>query len=148
MTASHSSSVMLKLIASRTDAGVVDENVEPAVGVDGLLDERPAAVPRRDVVAVRGGRAAVLGDLGDHLAGLVAIYVVHDDAGAFGREQARMAASDAAARAAHDGNLAFEQAHGPGGYGSGGSVTISPGKIRLGLPERNVAWFDAITACQ
>ena len=40
------------------DAGVVDQDVEPAEGVDGLVDDVLAAFPRADVVAVDRGLAA------------------------------------------------------------------------------------------
>ena len=88
MTASQSSSVMLKLIASRRMPALLTRmssrpNASTAVG-----DELLRAGPRRHVVAVRDGGAAAGGDLVDDLlrgAGRTAVAlacdaeVVHDD---------------------------------------------------------------------
>ncbi len=57
MTASHSSSVMLVEHPVAQDAGVVDDDVEVAEGLDRRVDQPLGALPRRDVVAV-GDRLA------------------------------------------------------------------------------------------
>ena len=78
------------------------------------------ARPRRDAVVVRDGAAARRGDLVDDLlrgrrVGAVAVgaaaEVVDDDRRAFGREQQRVTAADAAPRAGDDRDLAVEQTH-------------------------------------
>ena len=69
MTASHSSVGHVDEHAVAQDPGVVDEDVEPAEGVDGGVDEPLGALPIRDVVAVGHRLAAHGADLVDHLAG-------------------------------------------------------------------------------
>ena len=102
------------------DAGVVDEDVEPAEGVDGLADHALGAVPRRDAVAVGFGPATRGDDLVDDLlrrcrvgpfAARAAAEVVHHHRRTFGREQQRVPAADAAPRAGDDRNLAVEEPH-------------------------------------
>ena len=55
------------------DPGVVDQDVEAAEGLDGLIDDVLGALPRADVVAVDGGLAPVLLDEGDDLFGRVLV---------------------------------------------------------------------------
>ena len=92
------------------DAGVVDQHVEVAEGVDRGADQRLAAVPARDVVVRRDGLAAGGADL---LGGLLRdlAEVVDDDLGALGREQARVLAPEAAAGAGDDRDPAVECPH-------------------------------------
>jgi hypothetical protein len=67
------------------DAGVVDQNVESPVLVDGLAD-RPAAIARRADIAPMGRRRCavrprLLRQLGDELLGSVPVAVVADGYG-------------------------------------------------------------------
>src|SRR5580704_15885966 len=103
------------------DPGVVDQDVEAAKGVDGLVDHVLAAFPRTDVVAVDRGLSATLFDEGDHVLGRVLVGrrvrerpsdVVDDDPGALARQEERLLASDAPPGSRDDGNLAVEQTHG------------------------------------
>ena len=102
------------------DARVVDEHVEAAERVDGLLHHALGARPGRDAVVVRLGAAARRDDLVDDLlrgrrvgavAAGAAAEVVDDDRGALGREQQRVTAADAAPGAGDDRDLAVEQTH-------------------------------------
>ena len=99
------------------DAGVVDDDVEAAEGVERLLHHAVSGLEVGDVVVVRDGVAAHLLDLGDDLvggallaagAGGGATEVVDDDASALGREAKRLAAANAASGAGDDGDFAFE----------------------------------------
>ena len=99
------------------DAGVVDDDVEPAEGVERLLHHAVAGLEVGDVVVVGDGVAAHLLDFVDDLvgrallaagAGRGAAEVVDDDARALGRERQALAAADAAAAAGDDRDLAFE----------------------------------------
>jgi hypothetical protein len=102
------------------DAGVVDEHVEPAEGVDRLVHECFGAAPRRDAVVVRDRVAALRLDLVDHLlrgcgvgsfATRRAAEVVHDHRGTFGCEEQRVRTTDTAAGTGDDRDLAVEVAH-------------------------------------
>ena len=93
------------------DAGVVDDDIEPAEGIDGLLDHLLAGGEVGHVGVVGGRLAAGLLDLRDDLlcrrllaafAGGCAAEVVDDDGRAFRREQQRLALTDTAAGARHD----------------------------------------------
>src|SRR5699024_1999428 len=64
------------------ESGVVDQHVEPPVGVDGLLHELRGTVPRGDVVAVDHGLSPGGLDLGHHLLGGVLADVLPVDPGA------------------------------------------------------------------
>ena len=120
MTASHSSSVMLVEHAVAQDAGVVDQHVEVAEGLDRGVDQALRALPRRDVVAVGDGLAAHARDLLDHLLGRaeiaagavdVAAEVVDDDLGALAGQAQRVLPPDAPARAGHDGHPSITESH-------------------------------------
>ena len=101
------------------DAGVVDDDVELAEGVEGALDDALGALEVGDALAVGDGLAAHLLDLVDHLLGRAVVgaagavevraEVVDDDLGAVLGHQQRLFAADAAARAGDDRNLPFEQ---------------------------------------
>ena len=102
------------------DPGVADEHVEPTERVDGLLHHGLGAGPARAVVVVRDALAAGGRDLVDDLlrgrlvgalTGAGAAEVVDDDLRALAREQQRLGAPDAAARARHDRDLAVEESH-------------------------------------
>ncbi len=92
------------------DAGVVHEDVEAPVLIDRLVHEAFGPGPARDVVVVRDGHTTGVHDLVDHRVA-VGIEVVHEHACALGREQSRVAASDAAPGAGDDRDLAVEHAH-------------------------------------
>ena len=68
MTASHSSSESVDQHAVAHEAGVVDEDVEPAEACRARSPRGLGAVPVGDVVGVRDGLAARGDDLVDHLA--------------------------------------------------------------------------------
>ncbi len=102
------------------DARVVDEHVEPAELVDGLLHHRLRARPRRDAVVVRDRTSALGRDLVDDLLsrGGVGAFafartseVVDHDRGALRREEQRVTATDTASGAGDDRYLAVEQTH-------------------------------------
>ena len=102
------------------DAGVVDEDVEPAERVDRVLDEAAGAGEVGDVLAVGDGLAARGLDLGDDLlrrrqvgalAGERAAEVVDDDLRAGRGERERVRAADAAPGAGDDRDLAREVRH-------------------------------------
>ena len=103
------------------DAGVVDQHVEVAEGLDGAVDEALAALPVGDVVAVGDGLAAHGLDLLDDLlrggqvgpgAVLGAAEVVDHDLGALRREQQRVLAADPAPGSGDDGDAAVKRSHG------------------------------------
>ena len=119
ITASQSASVMLPDRGVAGDAGVVDEDVEPAELVDGLLHHAPGAFEVGDVLVVRGRLAAALaneidGEVGV-LAGALALEagaeIVDEDLGALLGQLERVTAADAVARAGHDRHPAVEQTH-------------------------------------
>jgi hypothetical protein len=102
------------------DAGVVDQDVHLAEGVEGLLEDPLPALDGGDVVVARGGHAAGVADLlrhgvGHRLAFAAAIsgpaQVVHQHLRALGGQRQRVLAPDAAPRAGHDRNLAVQQTH-------------------------------------
>jgi hypothetical protein len=93
------------------DPCVVDNDVEPAECVDGLLDKALGAVPRRDVIGVGDRLPTRRLDVVDHLlsrpsraAGAVTgpTEVVDDDAGSFGGERKCVCSPDAVAGTGHD----------------------------------------------
>src|SRR5262249_18772424 len=101
---------------------VVDADVELAERVDGRLHHALTAGHARHAVVVRDGLAAERRDLGDDLVGHAvpaaaaavarAAEIVDDELGALLGERERVAATDAAARAGHERDLAGEQCHG------------------------------------
>ena len=103
------------------DARVVHDDVEAAERVDRVLDEPAGALEVGDVLAV-GDRLSVGGlDLCDHLLGRRQVgalarerpaEVVHDHLRAGGGERERVRATDAAARAGDDCDLAAQIGHG------------------------------------
>ena len=107
--------VVERLVAQ--DAGVVDDDVDLAEGVDGGLDDGLAALGRGDRVGVGDGLAAGGLDLVDDelggpgvAAGPVdgAAEVVDDDQRAAWRRAERVLPAEAAARARDDRHLAVE----------------------------------------
>ena len=91
------------------DPGVVDEDVEAAQLVDGLLDHRLGLLVVGDVARDRGGLAALFLDRGHDLFGLgLAGSVVDADRGALGGERLGHGAADAPGAARNERNLAFE----------------------------------------
>ena len=102
------------------DAGVVDDDVEPAERLDRLVDHRPRAGERRDVAGVGDRLTAPATDhvddgLGDGLVGALtarrAAEVVDDDLGPGIGQLHRVPAPDAVPSASDDGHLAIEDSH-------------------------------------
>ncbi len=100
------------------DAGVVDEDVEPAEGVHGLLDHGFGVVEVGNVATVHDRLAAHALDLvhdglcrADVAAGPVdvAAQIVHHDLCALGSEHQRMLPSDAATGSRDDCDSSFYQ---------------------------------------
>jgi hypothetical protein len=100
------------------DAGVVDQDVEPAEGLDGGRDEPLGAVPVADVIGVGDGLAAHGLDLVHDVLGRALVValpvhrateVVDDDLGAVVGQQQRVLASDAPSRTRDDGDAALAQ---------------------------------------
>ena len=98
------------------DAGIVDQDVEPAELGDSLQHNAFRAAPGRDVLGASDGGAAGGNDLFHHvarraavgaIAGVVAAEVVDDDLGPFPGEQQCVFAPDATARAGDHRNPAF-----------------------------------------
>ena len=103
------------------DARIVDQDVQLAEGLDGLVDERLGSVPRAHVGGVHGGLAPAGLDQLDHLLGRVLVPtltldrspdVVDDDVGPLRGQEQRLLTSDPPACAGDDGNLALEHSHG------------------------------------
>src|SRR6185503_798088 len=102
------------------DAGVVDDDVDPAERVDRGLDDAVRRLPVRDAVGARDRRAAFRLDLVDDLlrrAGVLAFArdrgadVIHDHLRALGGHRVREIPPDSAAGAGDHHYLALE--HGP-----------------------------------
>src|SRR5690606_30259370 len=100
--------------------GVVDDDVERAVGVDRLAHEVLCVVPVADVAVVRHRlAAAVLDDLHDLVGRTLvaaltlrrAAVVVHDDLGPLRGELERLPAADSSAGAGDDRDLPVDQTH-------------------------------------
>src|SRR5204863_2631632 len=87
------------------DAGVVDEDVDAAEGLDRRLQDRLAAGDVRHVHHAGDCASASGGDFGDDLLRGVGVHVVDDDGCAFAGEQAGIGTAQAAAGAGDDGNL-------------------------------------------
>ena len=120
MTASNSSSVMLKLILSRRIPALQMSTSSPPKVSMACCTMRLGAGPARAVVVVRDALAAGGGDLVDDLlrGGLVGALtgagtaeVVDHDLRALAREQQRLGAADAATCAGDDRDLAVEESH-------------------------------------
>ena len=102
------------------DAGVVDDDVEVAERLDGLVRPSPGTVEGGDAVGV-GHRLATGGDdlvddrLGGRGVGTAAVAgaaeVVDDDLGALGSEQQGVLAADAAPAAGDDRNSSVQDNH-------------------------------------
>jgi hypothetical protein len=100
------------------DAGVVHQDVEPAVGVDGLLDHRVGLFLVAHVAVVRRRGAPASGDdVDDHvgvattaLAAHRRAEVVHDDCGPVLGELQGVPAAEAVAGAGDEGDLPFQEA--------------------------------------
>jgi hypothetical protein len=98
------------------DAGIVDEDIEPAEGVDGLLDHGLRALPIAYIGRIGDSRAAGLLDgvhygRGCSCIGARAIDagadVVDHDLGAMGRKQEGVLASESSPGPRHDGHPTF-----------------------------------------
>ena len=89
-------------------AGVGDEDVEAAEGVDRRLHELLRGLGRADRGDDRDGPAALRLDGGDRLGGGGGVDVVDDDGCALSGELRGVGEAEAAARAGDDGDLAVE----------------------------------------
>jgi hypothetical protein len=88
---------------------VVDQDVEAAKCIDGRCNDGGRAIPRRRPGVGHRGSASC-GDLGDdagRIGALARAEIIDDHLRALRREQQRVLAADATARASHDRNLAF-----------------------------------------
>src|SRR5207253_10724880 len=106
--------------AGTQDGGLVADDAEPAVGLDGLVDDPLGAVVDGNIVVVGDGLApAAANELGDllgrplvgALAGDRAAQVVDDDLRALGGELERLAPADAVPGPGDDRHLVVENAH-------------------------------------
>ena len=103
------------------DPGIVHQDVEPAVGVDGLLDHGAGILEAGDVAVVGRGLAAALGDdvHGEvgvptlTLAADRAAQIVDDDLGPLLGQLHGVTPADAVPGPGDDGDLAVEQSHCP-----------------------------------
>jgi hypothetical protein len=110
------------------DAGIVDQDVEPAEGFDRMVDQVLGAGPVADVVAVGDRLAARRADFRHHLVGGRGVgaaavdacaEIVDHDLGAVRGQHQRMLAPQSPAGAGHDRNPSFTQA--------AHAVPLSPG---------------------
>ena len=90
------------------DPGVVDEHVDAAVGVDGVVDHGGDLIFVGHVDSDGGGHAAIFGDGLSHRSRLVGPDVGHHHPSSFGGEQFGRHLSDAAPTSRHDRHLALE----------------------------------------
>ena len=105
----QSSSVILEIVLSDGDAGVVDEDVQAPVMVDDLLHGAPAVLGRADVALVDGDRDLVLGELGlEGLGALAVAAVAGGDRGALRGQAVADRGADAARAAGDHGHAALE----------------------------------------
>src|SRR5713101_3147499 len=100
-----------RVAASQTR--VVDQDVQPAEGLNSSVDGASCALHRDDAVRSRDrfatGRANLIGDVRCRAAALrVATDIAHDDLGTLLGRQERLAASDSSAAAGDDRNLACQ----------------------------------------
>ena len=85
------------------DAGVVEQDVEPAEALDGGADQRLDVVLLGDVGAQEQQPVRV-GDLVDEALAVVGVEVADDDAGALGEEAQHRRPADAAGTTGDDGD--------------------------------------------
>ena len=95
------------------EAGVVDDDVEAAEGLDRGADEAVAEIRRGHVAGADRGRAAEVSDGGGGLLGGSGVEVVDHDAGALARQLERDGPADAPARPRHDGDFPVQLGHDP-----------------------------------
>jgi hypothetical protein len=100
------------------EAGVVDQNVQPAEGVDGGLDQVFRSLPVGHIITIDDGFAAALIFSTTARAALALPGTVQRDAdvvdhhqGTFGSEGTRVRLADAASRSGDDHHPAVEQSH-------------------------------------
>ena len=117
MTSSHSVLGHVDDEAVAEDAGVVDEDVEPAEHLDRRRDELPRAVPVGDVAAVGDRLPAGGADLGGDLLGAGSASppppstVVDDDTGTLPGERQRMGAPQPPPRPGDDRHPPVQRSH-------------------------------------
>ena len=116
------------------DAGVVDQHMEIAEGLDGGVDEPLAALPVADVVGVGHRLAAGRPDLVDHLLGRRAIVaravhrtaeVVDHDPGTLGSEEQCVLTPDAPSCPGDDGDPSLQCSHVLGSPSSAARSTLA-----------------------
>jgi hypothetical protein len=99
------------------DSGVVDEDVDPAVTLEGRVDDRLASVGRGDRVGAGDGFASGVDDFAHYVVGgcgvgavtgEAATGVVHDDLRPARREQQGVGAAEPPATPGHDGGATVE----------------------------------------
>ena len=98
-------------VGASADAGVADEDVGVAVGLDAGVEEALAVLHLGNVARDVGDLAAGGLDLVDDLLGLLDTAGDEDDLGALLAEQAGDALADARRRASDDCDLAIQNAH-------------------------------------
>jgi hypothetical protein len=95
------------------DAGVVDQDVDLAVGLLGFGEEALDLGDFGDIALHSDGLSTFRGDVGDNLIrALAAGCIVDDDFGAGGSKVAGNLCADALGRAGDDGDLPLKLAHG------------------------------------
>ena len=92
------------------DPGVVDQDVEVPIGVDGLVDHLLGSVPVRHARAIGHGLAAGGGDLGHDVLDAVP-EVVEDQACPLGGEELGVGGAQPLSGAGDDGDLPVERSH-------------------------------------
>ncbi len=90
------------------DPGIVDEDVEPAIGLQRFGDQRLPLRLAGDVDRRRAGFAAGVTDLGGDALGLAAENVGDHDSGALLRKEARLGLAHAVPRPGDDRDLVLE----------------------------------------
>ena len=100
------------------DSRVVDQNVEPSVGVDRLLNHGSGRIEVGHIRSVGHGLSAVLANLLDHLVGWPRVLalaipgapeIVHDDLGAMFCQHQRVLAPDPSPSSSHDRDAIFTE---------------------------------------
>ncbi|MOA03019.1 hypothetical protein D3C78_1225010 [compost metagenome] len=94
------------------EAGVVDDDVDAAEGIQSSLHATVTEVGGGHVAQAGDGIAAESTDFRDHFIGRSLIEVVDHDLGAFFGEFQRDGAADAAAGTGNDGDFALQSTHG------------------------------------
>jgi hypothetical protein len=97
--------------AEVTDAGVVEQDVEPAVRLQRALDHRSPVVLRRDVVVLERRVVTELAQVLDHELALGVLDIGDHHRRAFVRESVSRGLADATGATGHDRDPALQSAH-------------------------------------